>query len=176
MTYIAVYHASEWRRTIAAEVVIHRSTIHHITKSLRPRRPVSKRLSCLLIHSMWWIMYIWFGGHKMYRADIEWSEWSYSNNSELIPRGSRIVSYGNVRLGQQRALVANNNVALIFNRRSLDVQLLCEQHRRISLLSWASYGWSRKTTLVLCDKVVIKLLDFELTWIILGPLYGKSTM
>lgn len=55
-------------------------------------------------------------------------------HSELIPRGSRIVSYGNVRLGQQRALVANNNVALIFNRRSLDGRLLCGQHRRISLL------------------------------------------
>lgn len=45
--------------------------------------------------------------------------------SELIPHGSRIVNYGNVRLGQQRALVANNNVALIFNGRSLAGPLLC---------------------------------------------------
>lgn len=60
-------------------------------------------------------------------------------HSELIPRGSRIVSYGNVRLGQQRALVANNNVALIFNRRSLDGRLLCGQHRRISLLNRRSW-------------------------------------
>lgn len=161
MTSFAVYHASAWRRTIAAEVVIHRSTIHRITKSRRPRRIVPERLICLLTHSKWRIMWIWFGGHKMYRADLEWSEWSYSNNSELIPRGSRIVSYGNVRLGQQRALVANNNVALIFNRRSLDVQLLCGQHRRISLLSWASYGRSRKTTLLPWDQVAIKLVDIE---------------
>lgn len=48
--------------------------------------------------------------------------------SELIPHGSRIVNYGNVRLGQQRALVANNNVPLIFNRRSLAGPLLCSEH------------------------------------------------
>lgn len=50
-------------------------------------------------------------------------------DTDPIP-GSRIVSYGNVRLGQRRAPSADNNVALIFNRRSLDAPVALRPARR----------------------------------------------